>query len=140
MTESTPAADPTPQLDRLLDSALSFRQALLDYLDAESAERVWSVTSDQLGPEIRGELMTRVLRGDFYRTITVTNINIQRYDRIKLIKAVRSATHWGLKEAKDATDALVSTKHLPMVLPLHLPGNDFFRRCISDLRDSGADV
>jgi len=40
------------------------------------------------------------------RTVTITN-GMSTNNRISCIKAVRAATGWGLKEAKDWTDAMV---------------------------------
>lgn len=80
-------------------------------------------------------------------TMTFPNVGSNGYDRIKVIRAIRTLTGWGLKEAKDVTERHGTQRVHVQVSETHstcdnrvLSAKETFDTAISELQRNGVIV
>jgi len=100
--------------DNAVQCAIQFMQALITWKGAEGGLQVWEAMFEQM-PEfsdIKADVLFAMLTGNV-RKVTATIGNPANWNgmknKVSAIRAVRAATHWGLKEAKDWVDAVETT-------------------------------
>lgn len=89
-------------LDLVVTSGLNFVAALTRYYGAEAGAATWEIITASLDKEARGAIMMAMLTGQKSTIVTIRNIPALTY--IETIKAVRSATGYGLAETKNLLD------------------------------------
>jgi ribosomal protein L7/L12 len=89
--------------DNLVAASMDFMRALAACASAEAAEAAWNTIADTVHPNLKHDLLMRLLAGDSGQTVTLTECGPSL---INCIKTIRSYTKMGLKEAKDVCDSV----------------------------------
>lgn len=87
--------------EELVNAGVQFLQAATRCLGAEAAQEVWQGITQHL-PELRGEVWNAMLMGFKGGQIVIRPSAHDSCNKVKMIKALRQVSGWGLKEAKDA--------------------------------------
>ena len=74
--------------------------AATDWTEAETDEFL-----DNISPSLRRRLLIENLTGYGYKIVVNPSVHSLDRQKINAIRAVRQATNWGLKEAKDFVDS-----------------------------------
>ena len=90
--------------DQLTTLALDFIRAAREEAGDFGAERVYAMM-DAFDPELRDELMFRLITGEMSGNIRIRRDNSKDARIIEAIKSIRVMSGFGLKESKDVTDA-----------------------------------
>lgn len=102
---------PHEHRDAVVTSGISFMQALSEAYGVEQGLALFETISQTLDPDVKGQIWMAMIRGDFQCRIVITGA--VNHDRVAMIKALRNATGWGIKEAKDAVfDLIEKGKHI----------------------------
>ncbi len=122
--------DQVDELNEVVFDGIRFLESLTRYYGAEKGMEVWNKMGEALGDEIKGKVFFSMLTGE-----NSSRIRIQQgtcTEPVAAIKAIRSATNYGLKDAKDAWD-------LSGVKPVTLEIADRYERghAIKELRRLG---
>ena len=118
------------QLEEVIFDGIRFLESLTRYYGAEKGMDVWNKMGEAVGDEIKGKVFFSMLTGD-----SSTRVRIQAgtcTEAVAAIKAIRSGTGYGLKEAKDAWD-LSKIK----VVTLEVNDRDEKRTMVRELRRLG---
>lgn len=89
-------------LHEVVFDGIRFLESLTRYYGAERGMAIWEQMGEVLGPDVKGQI--------FFGMLTGESSNRMRIDRnmctraVEAIKAIRTYTGMGLKEAKDAYD------------------------------------
>jgi ribosomal protein L7/L12 len=78
----------------------NFLKTLAEISDAETANEMWGALADHIHPNLKNDLLMLMLTGSLQK-IVITNLGPNMID---CIKAIRTHTNLGLKEAKDIAD------------------------------------
>jgi hypothetical protein len=94
------------QHDRIVGAGIDLMAAIADAFGPEEGQKIWTDLSDKFGDGIKHSIFMAMLSGRTSGSITVPG---QRDIRdkvgyVEFIKIMRSATGFGLKEAKDFCD------------------------------------
>jgi ribosomal protein L7/L12 len=89
--------------DRLIIEAIAFMQAVIAEYGAEKGEEMWDTIVLTLDPSVKRQILVKMLTGDFVGKVVIRGYRGERRV-VHAIKAVRSITGLGLKEAKDLVD------------------------------------
>ena len=93
------------QLKQLVNSGLSFIRQITERYGVAEGTQIWENIMTHVDDEAKGAIMFAMLTGQSSNEIRLTTVP---YDQlIKAIKAVRSATGLGLKEAKDLVEGVM---------------------------------
>lgn len=119
--------------DQVLRDGVHLMRSLSLAYGAEKGMELWDQISSVLGPDIKGKIFLSLLTGQFNDRISVsTRYTPPGANKVTMIKAIRSATKLGLKEAKDLCDAMALGQEVEIeVEPAHR------ERAISELRLAG---
>lgn len=102
---------PQTHQEEIVSSGITFMRAITGAYGAEEGMRLWETIAATLDPDVKGQIFFAMIRGEYQGTITVTgyksSLPHRGIDRVAMIKAVRHASGWGIKEAKDAVFDLV---------------------------------
>lgn len=92
--------------DQLVSDAISFMQSVVGHYGEAKGIQAWESIADSCDPDLKGEILIRMLTGDFSSRITVTGVQ-EGANAVTCIKAIRTVDERGpgLKEAKDLYDA-----------------------------------
>jgi hypothetical protein len=123
---------PGENKEDVIQTGISFMRAITEAYGNDEGLKLWDIISETLDPDVRGQILFTMLTGNVSGRICVTRIE-PYMQIIPAIKAVRAATGWGLKDAKDAVDALVSSKK-PIYIECHQSKRSAI---IHDLRNAG---
>ena len=102
--------------ENTVQCAIQFMQSLLLWKGADKGLEIWETMFEQMPEfsEIKADVLVAMLTGNI-RKISASIHNPTDWKalgfKINVIKAVRSATIWGLKEAKDWVDSVEATGH-----------------------------
>lgn len=87
--------------DCLIQDAINFMQSMTEYYGNERAMESWNLIAQALGDDVRTDIFMNLLEGGSRKIINLSRVPEQAPSAIGVIKAIRSATGLGLKEAKD---------------------------------------
>ena len=87
--------------DRIIFTALELMTALAKCADNETVHLTMNAMSDVIHPELKHDLLVKLLTKDYGLSIIITSLGINVIDNIR---TVRQYTGLGLKEAKDICD------------------------------------
>jgi hypothetical protein len=90
--------------DQLTTLALEFIRTAREEAGDLGADRVYAMM-DAFDPELRDELMFRLITGEMSGNIRIRRDNSKDARIIEAIKSIRFMSGFGLKESKDVTDA-----------------------------------
>lgn len=116
---------------RLISDGLTFLRSITEEYGTDEGMKLWDTICTAVDPELKGQIFFAMLTGEYYNEIRISNVD-KSADKIALIKALRAAAQYGLKEAKDVTEAIQSgNEHRFKVKP------DQRNQVMRDLRTAG---
>ena len=89
-------------LDEVVFDGIRFLESLTRHYGPEKGMEVWEKMGEILGPEIKGKVFFSMLTGESSNRVRVEAGDCTQ--AVAAIKAIRTATGYGLKEAKDLWD------------------------------------
>lgn len=95
---------PSEFKEDIIRSGISFMQRITDAYGSDEGMKLWDTIASTLDPDIKGEIFFALLTGKFNSVVTIHSFS--GTDRLTRIKAIRTVTGLGLKEAKDLSDIL----------------------------------
>ena len=99
--------------NHLVATAIEFLCVAGEELGAEFGHDRANAMMDAFDPELKAQVFMHLLMGDFMDRIRIRlTPGWQGTQKITAIKAIRAATGYGLKEAKDVTDAADAGQHV----------------------------
>lgn len=120
-------------MDLVVSDGIRFLESLIRHYGNERGLEIWDGMGEVLGKEVKGKILFKMLTGT---TGTRVAFNAGYCTQaVACIKAIRSATGLGLKEAKDAWDA---SKDRTVYLDCR--DHPSARNLTQDLRDLGCRV
>ena len=90
----------------VISTGLHFMRAITEAYGAEEGLALWEQITSVLDPDVKGQIFFAMITGTHNDTVMLRGVELARADRIKCIKEIRTWTGMGLKEAKDASDAV----------------------------------
>lgn len=115
--------------EEVVFDGIRFLESLTRHYGAEKGMEVWEKLGEAVGDEVKGKVFFSMITGE-----SSNRIRIQRgtcTEAVAAIKAIRSGTGLGLKEAKDLWDL---SQIKTVVLELHYEEK---RGTVRDLRNLG---
>ncbi len=94
----------TDQKNRLLIKSANLLREITEIWGAEQGMLLWEKVGEGLGQDLKGALFFSMITGNFLGDITVSSID--RNFAVPIIKTIRKATGFGLKDAKDLYDVV----------------------------------
>lgn len=127
----------TVEDEEVIISGLEFLSALGRRHGSERAMDLWNAMGSALGDDIKGAVFFRMLTGYSTRAVRARVISSSPHfpNMVSAIKAVRTATGMGLKDAKDLVDASKTE-----TTTIHCADSHAAAALRSALRDLGMDV
>lgn len=94
----------TPEEQAMMISAsLEFIRTVTTVYGSEEGMNLWGTLADSIDPDLKGELFFGMIIGKYGKNlVTIRKVNTNNV--INIIKAIRTATVMGHKEAKDCYD------------------------------------
>ncbi len=100
---------PNEHRDAIISNGLHFMRAITEAYGAEEGMRLWETIAGTLDPDVKGQIFFAMITGTYNDTIVLRRANAAGIaNRVAAIKEIRNWTSLGLKEAKDASDAVES--------------------------------
>lgn len=99
---------PEGHKEDIIHTGIEFIRTITEAYGNDEGMKLWDTISSVLDPSVKGEIFFAMLTGDYSGNITVNGTQHSRINKIATIKAIRSVTNLGLKEAKDLSDVLDS--------------------------------
>jgi hypothetical protein len=93
--------------DQLTTLALEFIRTAREEAGDLGADRVYAMM-DAFDPELRDELMFRLITGEMSGNIRIRRDNSKDVRIIEAVKSIRVMSGFDLKESKDVTDAAIA--------------------------------
>ena len=122
---------PADHKQDVIQSGINFIRSITEAYGSDEGMKLWDNIASVLDPDVKGQIFFALLTGEYNGIITLTGA-MAASNKIALIKAVRSVTGMGLKEAKDVCDNLWSGK--PQKLTVEPKNRNIAMR---ELRDAG---
>lgn len=98
---------PAEHKESVISAGLEFMRSITECYGTETGMKLWDDIASTLGNDVKGEVFFAMISGEYTTKLKVSGtVN----DRIASIKAIRSFTGLGLKEAKDLSDEMQSGK------------------------------
>ena len=104
---------PEQYRDEIIGTGISFMRSITEAYGSDEGLRLWDTIAGTLDPDVKGQIFMAMLTGNMPGRIRVTGLQLPNpvpMNKVSMIKALRTASGWGLKEAKDAIDALVDSR------------------------------
>lgn len=118
------------ELDEVVFDGIRFLESMTRYYGAEKGMALWESMGEALGDEVKGKVFFSMLTGETSGRVRFSAGTAT--DAVGVIKAIRSATGVGLKEAKDYWD-LSKVK----IVSVEVHDRDAKRQLERSLRDLG---
>lgn len=117
----------------VIQSGINFMRSITEAFGTDEGMKLWDNIASVLDPEIKGQIFFALLTGEYNGIVTLTGCTASA-NKVAMIKAIRSvdARRFGLKEAKDVCDELMSGK--PQKLHVDPKNRNIVLR---ELRDAG---
>jgi hypothetical protein len=88
----------------IVHTGISFMRSITEAYGAEEGQKLWDTIANTLDPDIKGQIFFAMLTGNFSHKVVL--LGYTEGGKIPAIKAIRTVTGLGLKEAKDIADQL----------------------------------
>lgn len=124
---------PQDHHDDVVHNSMNFMRAIAEAYGKEQGLKLWDTIADTIDPDLKGQILMAMLTGAAPGRIRVWGHDSNLHNKVNQIKAVRAASGWALKEAKDAVDALCE-RGTAIVIECDRNRRDAF---CADLRNSG---
>jgi len=109
-----------PARSEVIQASILFMQTVIAWKGKEQGMRVWDevFTAVPEMKEIRDDVFIAMLTGNIHKvTFKAIDVTYGGHNKVDVIRAVRQATGWGLKESKDWTDDLFDNGLATMDIP-----------------------
>ena len=97
----------------IIQTGINFMRSITEAYGAEEGMKLWDTISSTLDPDIKGNIFIALLTGEYNDQLSI-KLDMVRYNqcvnRVEGIKAIRTVTGLGLKEAKDLHDNMTLGK------------------------------
>jgi ribosomal protein L7/L12 len=90
------------QREELMVHGMNLMRTVAEIYGPEQGMELWDVIATQVGQDFKGACFFNMLTGQFQGDIHVSKVNENKY--VESIKAIRTVSGYGLKEAKDFCD------------------------------------
>ena len=139
-------AIPEGHKERIVASGINFMRDITEAYGAEDGMKLWSQLASVLDPELKGAIFFALLTGESGSRVTIRDYERNNTNKVSIIKAIRTVTGLGLKEAKDHADILMTgggyngsvhagyTYGKPITIDI---GKQNRNDCVRTLRDAG---
>ena len=97
---------PTEHKQEVVQSGISFMRAITLAFGTETGLELWDTIASTLDPDVKGAIFFSMLTGEDGDRITIRGTQGNGSNKVAVIKAIRSVTGLGLKDAKDQSDIL----------------------------------
>jgi hypothetical protein len=104
---------PTDHKEPIISAGLEFMRSITDCYGSEKGMQLWDSIATALGKDVKGEIFFAMVTGEYTSKLRLGG-NVP--DRIASIKAIRTYTGLGLKEAKDLSDIMQSGQSILLTL------------------------
>ena len=121
-----------PNFEAIIFDGIRFIESLTKYYGPEKGMEVWNSMGEAMGKEVKGKVFFAMVTGHTSGRLRFAAGNCTQ--AVPVIKAIRSATGLGLKEAKDIWDA---SRITPQVVEISPSGS---RDLSNSLRELGCIV
>lgn len=125
-------------LDQVVYDGVKFLQSLTEHYGADKGLAVWEEMNKALGNEVKGRVFFAMMTGETSGRIRFTIDSAPgsyNPNAVACIKAIRTATGFGLKEAKDLYD---NSRNKTVQVDCTTPEQG--RKLAKDLRDLGCRI
>ena len=85
--------------DAVLSASMNLMQVITEVWGTDRGIELWDSIATTLGPDVKGALFFAMISGEGLGDVVLSRVNTNQ--AIPIIKTIRSATGFGLKEAKD---------------------------------------
>lgn len=89
----------------ILEQGIRFMRTITTAYGSDEGMKLWDSIASVLDPSVKGEIFFAMLCGDYEGKIHITGVAAQA-NQIAVIKEIRFATGFSLKDAKDLSDVL----------------------------------
>jgi hypothetical protein len=104
---------PAEHKQDIIQSGINFMRSITDAYGSDEGMKLWDAIANTLDPDVKGEIFFAMLTGEYNGAISISGRQVHA-NRVGLIKAIRSVTGLGLREAKDLSDELDSGKTIKL--------------------------
>lgn len=95
----------------VIQSGINFMRSITEAYGSDEGMKLWDNIASVLDPEVKGQIFFAILTGEFNGIITIHS-HQPGANRVSMVKAIRSVSGLGLKEAKDLSDILSNGKSI----------------------------
>ncbi len=124
---------PVKHKEHIINEGIHFMRSITECYGPEEGMKLWDQIVSVLDPSVKGEIFFAMLMGNYGRRIKISGIVA---NRVAAIKAIRTVTGLGLKEAKDLNDEMQAGRTITIDL---MEGVDR-SSAIRTLRETGINV
>ena len=116
--------------EAMIADGIRFLESLTRYYGAEKGMEVWEKLGEAVGQEVKGQVFFKLLSGGYSSRVRASAGTCTR--GVEVIKAIRTYTGFGLKEAKDIWDNSKTS-----IVTIDTGNSDNARKLARELRDLG---
>ena len=125
---------PEESFQEVVYTGVGFLRALTSHYGPDQGYQVWDAMADAVGEEVRGGILMHMLSvNSVGRRVSFRTTNSSQ--AVAVIKAIRVATGYGLKDAKDCYD---NAKH--KMVSVECTGNKEAMTLMAELRNVNCEV
>jgi hypothetical protein len=97
---------PEGHKSNVISSGITFMRSITEAYGSEDGLKLWDAIANTLDPDVKGAIFFALITGDYQGEIIARGFSSPMQNYVECIKAIRSYTGWGLKEAKEAADLI----------------------------------
>ena len=98
----------------IIQTGIDFMRAITEVYDTDEGMKLWDTIASTLDPSIKGDIFFALLTGEYSSTVSITGYTGN--NKVELIKAIRSISGLGLKEAKDLSDEVFAGRVVGLIV------------------------
>lgn len=99
---------PEEHKHNVIETGIAFMRSITGAYGTDEGMKLWETISNTLDPDVKGQIFFTMITGQYEDSITVHFKHNTTPNKISMIKAIRTVTGDGLKEAKDKVDDFLS--------------------------------
>jgi hypothetical protein len=91
----------------IITDGMQFMRSITEAYGAEKGMELWDTIASTLDPDVKGQIFFAMITGEYSTKLHISAKPIpfgQAHNAVPAIKAIRTVTGYGLKEAKDMWD------------------------------------
>jgi len=123
---------PEGHKEEVINTGIEFLRSITEAYGAEEGMNLWDTISSTLDPDIKGQIFFAMLCGEGGDVIHIRSLRPD-HQIVPIIKIVRTATGYGLKEAKDLVDSVRNG----VSIKFKIPHSSDRTRIVNELRYEG---